>query len=174
MDTSIIQNEYVYTQKANCVDCYRCLKSCPVKAIKVKKGQAYILGERCIDCNICAQNCAQKAISYKNDKSKFYDLLKTGRKMVVSVAPSYASICADWERARFPSALRKLGFSFASGASVGANIVVVEMMKIIKANPDKSFITSICPSVVNYVEMYHSDLIDKLIPIVSPYIAHAK
>ena len=47
-------------------------------------------------------------------------------------------------------------------------------MTIVKANPDKSYITSICPSVVNYVEKYHAKLIDNLVPIVSPYIAHAK
>ena len=174
MDESIKQNEYVFTKKAHCIDCYRCLKSCPVKAIKVKQGQAYIMKDRCIDCNICKMNCAQNAISYISHKEKFYEYLESGRKMVVSVAPSYSSICADWERARFPSALRQLGFSFASGASVGASVVANQMSKIIKDNPDKSYITSTCPTVINYIEKYRPDLIENIIPVVSPYIAHAK
>jgi iron only hydrogenase large subunit-like protein/uncharacterized Fe-S cluster-containing protein len=174
MDGNIKQNEYVFTKEAHCIDCYRCLKSCPVKAIKVKQGQAYIMKDRCIDCNICQMNCAQDAISYINHKKQFYDLLKSGRKMIASIAPSYSSICADWERARFPSALRQLGFNFASGASVGASVVVKEMLNIVKSNPNKSYITSTCPTVVNYIEKYRPDLIENLVPVVSPYIAHAK
>jgi iron only hydrogenase large subunit-like protein/uncharacterized Fe-S cluster-containing protein len=178
MDNSIIQSEYVFTQKAACQDCYRCLKSCPVKAIKVKNGQAYIIEERCIHCNICIQNCAQNAISFKNDKDKFYELLdlskKLNKKIVVSVAPSYSSINEKWERDRFPSALRRIGFDFVSGASVAANVVAQKSMEIIKNNPNKSYISSLCPTVINYVEKYRPDLIDYLLPVASPYLIHAK
>lgn len=176
MDNSIIQSEYVFTKKANCQDCYRCLKACPVKAIKIKDGQAYIIEERCIHCNICVLNCAQNAISFKNDKDKFYELLKSKgqKKFVITVAPSYSSICAEWERARFPSALRRIGFDFIAGTSVAANVVAQKAMEIVNNNPDKSYISSLCPTVVNYVEKYHPDLIDCLLPIASPYIVHAK
>ncbi|MCL2039043.1 MAG: hypothetical protein FWG85_01275 [Bacteroidetes bacterium] len=174
MDEDIKQNDYVFTKKAHCIDCYRCLKSCPVKAIKVKHGQAYIMKDRCIDCNICKMNCAQNAISYISNKEKFYEYLQSKKRLVASVAPSYSSICADWERARFPSALRQLGFNFASGSSVGASVVANQMAKIVKDNPNKSYITSACPTVVNYIEKYRPDLIENIIPVVSPYIAHAK
>ena len=33
------------------------------------------------------------------------------------------------------------------------------------------YITSDCPSIVNYVRFYHPDLVDKLAPIVSPMVA---
>jgi len=176
MDNSIIQSEYVFTKEANCQDCYRCLKVCPVKAIKVKDGQAYIIEERCIHCNICVLNCAQNAISFKDDKDKFYELLKLKgqRKFVVSVAPAYSSICAEWERARFPSAMRRIGFDFVVGTSVAANVVAQKSMEIVNNNPDKSYISSICPTVINYIEKYRPDLIDNLLPIASPYIVHAK
>ena len=174
MDNSITQCEYVSTKQAKCRDCYRCLKSCPVKAIKIKNGQAYIIEERCINCNICAQNCAQNAIFYKNEKDKFYEIINSGRKTVISVAPAYSSICAKWERERFPSALRRLGFDFVTGASVAANIVAQQTMKIVNDNPDKSYITSLCPTVINYIERYCPDLIDNLIPIASPYLVHAR
>jgi len=174
MDNSIKQCEYVQTKEAKCQDCYRCLKACPVKAIKIKDGQAYIIEERCINCNICAQNCAQNAIFYKNDKEKFYELMKTNRKKIVSVAPSYASICAKWERTRLPTALRRLGFSAVYGASMAAKIVAQKTMEIKNANPNKSYITSLCPTVINYVEKYLPDLIDSLIPVASPYLIHAR
>jgi iron only hydrogenase large subunit-like protein len=174
MIDSIKQCEYVFTKSANCQDCYRCLKACPVKAIKIKNGQAYIIDERCINCNICAQNCAQNAIYYKNDTEIFYELLKSNRKKIASVAPSYASICALWERMRFPSALRRLGFDVVYGTSMAANIVAKRTLEIVNNNPNKSHITSLCPAVINYIEKYCPDLIDKLIPVASPYLVHAR
>ena len=77
MNESLIQSELVFTKDAKCRDCYRCLKACPVKAIKIENGQACILQNRCIDCNICIQNCAQDAISFKSDKAKFEALFLT-------------------------------------------------------------------------------------------------
>ena len=174
MDSSLLQSELVFTREAHCRDCYRCLKSCPVKAIKIENGQAYILEERCIDCNICIQNCAQGAISFKSDKNKVYELLASGKKVVLSVAASYSSICADWERNRFPSALRRLGFSFVSETSVAANIVALKTLEYVAEHQDRSHISSVCPTVVNYVEKYRPDLIKNLIPIASPYIVHAR
>ncbi|MDR0927290.1 MAG: PAS domain-containing protein [Ignavibacteria bacterium] len=174
MDTSIIQSDYIYTKPAKCRDCYSCLKSCPVKAIKIKDGQAYIIDERCIHCNICAQNCAQKAIVYKNDKDKFYALQRSGKKLAISIAPSFSSICARWEIERFPSALRRLGASFVSTTSLAAYKVAKDTMQIVKDNPNKSYVASLCPTVINYIEKYRPELIDYLMPIANPYIVHSR
>ncbi len=174
MDTKQEQSELVFTKPAKCKDCYRCLKSCPVKAIKIKDGQAYIIEERCIHCNICIMNCAQDAISFMTNKSQVYQLLNSGRKVVISVAPSYSAICASWERERFPSALRRMGFSFVAETAVAANIVAQKTMEIVAQNPHKTHISSICPTVVNYIEKYRPELTGNLIPIASPYIVHAR
>lgn len=174
MNESLIQSELVFTKDAKCRDCYRCLKACPVKAIKIENGQAYILQNRCIDCNICIQNCAQDAISFKSDKAKLYELLSSGKKIAVTVDASYSSICADWERERFPSALRRLGFSFVSETSVAANVVAKKTIEYWLSHPEKSHISAICPTVVNYVEKYKPEAIDNLIPVASPYIVHGR
>ncbi len=39
--------------KADCKNCYKCLRSCPVKAIKFENQQATIDEERCIECGHC-------------------------------------------------------------------------------------------------------------------------
>ena len=38
----------VYTNKAKCRDCNRCVRHCPVKAIKIENGQAQVIPEKCI------------------------------------------------------------------------------------------------------------------------------
>ena len=46
---------------AECRDCYKCLKECPVKAIKIENHQAKIIEERCILCGKCTLRCPQNA-----------------------------------------------------------------------------------------------------------------
>ena len=38
----------VYTNPARCRDCYKCLRVCPVKAIRLVDGQAQVDPDRCI------------------------------------------------------------------------------------------------------------------------------
>ena len=53
--------------KADCKNCYKCLRSCPVKAIKFENEQATIDEERCIECGHCLTICPQNAREIKSD-----------------------------------------------------------------------------------------------------------
>ncbi|MDD4529483.1 MAG: 4Fe-4S binding protein, partial [Bacteroidales bacterium] len=33
----------IYTEKNNCQDCYKCVKNCPVKAIKLEDNSASVI-----------------------------------------------------------------------------------------------------------------------------------
>ena len=38
----------VYTIEAECQDCYKCVRHCPVKAIRVRDGHAAVIPELCV------------------------------------------------------------------------------------------------------------------------------
>lgn len=57
----------VYTNLARCRDCYRCVRTCPVKAVRVQNGQAQVVGELCITCGSCVRACPQGAKSVRDD-----------------------------------------------------------------------------------------------------------
>ena len=38
-------------KEVNCKSCYKCIRSCPVKAISVKNDHAQVIEEGCIFCN---------------------------------------------------------------------------------------------------------------------------
>ena len=53
--------EFIRLKKANCVNCYKCIRHCPVKAIRFSGGQAHIINNECILCGHCFVVCPQNA-----------------------------------------------------------------------------------------------------------------
>lgn len=53
-----------------CIGCQICIPECPVDAITLKNGKAFIDSEKCINCGICAQKCPVKAIEEENPFKK--------------------------------------------------------------------------------------------------------
>ncbi|MHB8997727.1 MAG: [Fe-Fe] hydrogenase large subunit C-terminal domain-containing protein [Armatimonadota bacterium] len=167
-------SQVVYTNKARCRDCYRCVRVCPVKAISMHKGQAFVEPERCLACGTCIRECPQGAKQFRSDIECAVRLLSSGQPVAVSLAPSFAATYSDWERKRLPSALRKLGFSYVAETAIGAFQVSERTAEYVREHPEDAHICTACPAVVSFVEKYEAELVSALTPIVSPMIAHAK
>ncbi len=167
--------QVVFTNKARCRDCYRCVRVCPVKAIRMKEGQAFVVDTLCISCGTCIRECPQGAKTFRQDLEKARQIMdeKSGA-VAVSVAPAFAAVFSEWERLRLPSALRKLGFSFVAETAVGAFEVARRSAELAAELRAESRIMTACPAVVRYVEMYRPELVDRLLPVVSPMIAHGR
>ncbi|MEN6644973.1 MAG: [Fe-Fe] hydrogenase large subunit C-terminal domain-containing protein [Armatimonadia bacterium] len=167
-------SQVVFTNKARCRDCYRCVRVCPVKAISMHKGQAFVEENRCLACGTCIRECPQGAKQFRNDIERAVRLISSGKPVAVSLAPSFAAAYSDWERKRLPSALRKLGFSYVAETAIGAYQVAVATAQFVSEHVGKPHVCTACPAVVSYVERYRPELVDTLVPIVSPMIAHAR
>jgi iron only hydrogenase large subunit-like protein/uncharacterized Fe-S cluster-containing protein len=166
--------QVVFTNKARCRDCYRCVRVCPVKAIQMRDGQAYVVDGRCLGCGTCVRECPQGAKSYRNDTERAERLFAPGVQVAASVAPSFAAAFPEFLRQRLPSALRQLGFSYVGETAIGAYHAAAQTAAVVAAQPDRRHICTACPAVVRYVERYRPALISALTPVVSPMIAHAK
>lgn len=158
---------------ANCKSCYKCLRSCPVKAIRFNNDQAEIIEDRCIACSHCLLICPQNArnvVSYLPDVKA---AVSSGKKVVASIAPSFAGYL-DFEPGKFATLLKMLGFSFIEETAVGAEVVSDFYMDYVKKNGKGIYITTACPSANYLAEKYYPSLAGYLIPAVSPMIAHGK
>jgi len=165
-----MQRQTIYTITANCQDCYRCVRECPVKAIRINGGQARVEDDLCIKCGTCVRECPQHAKTIRSDLEEAKSLLASGRIVAASIAPSFAAMFPSALSRRLPSALRQLGFKFVSETAEGAKYVTDQSF----ASPQKGSICTACPAVVNLIEKYHNEYLDTLIPVVSPMIAHGR
>ena len=165
-----MKQSIVYTITANCQDCYRCVRACPVKAIKVTSGQAQISSELCIMCGTCVRECPQGAKKIHSSLDSAKELVNSNRLTVVSLAPSFSAIFAGEFAHRLPSALRRLGFDYIHETAEGAKLITeLSFEKDVQGN-----ICTACPAIVNYVEKYKPEFANIFIPIVSPMIAHGR
>lgn len=165
----------IITNPARCHDCYRCVRSCEVKAIRVRDGQAQVVSDLCILCGTCVKICPQKAKKIKSAKRDVKKALHDGRKIIASVDPSAPAFFDMDSFARMEKALKGLGFHAVEETAVGAGIVSIAHSEYVgQARDHWPVIASTCPVVVNLIEQYNPDLIHHLATIVSPMIAHGR
>lgn len=161
-------------KKASCRHCYKCVRSCSVKAIRVKNGQAAIMEDHCILCGTCLEVCPQNAKTFVSDLDIVKKMLLSGEKVVVSLAPAYLGIIECDSPGQVIDALLRLGFSEVRETSEGAAYVTESYAKLLQDGSMKNIITTCCPSVNDLVEKYYPDIISDMAPVVSPMIAHGK
>lgn len=172
--SEIGSRQIVFTLTARCRDCYRCLRNCPVKAIRMQDGQAYVDEARCIACGTCIRECPQQAKTFRYDINIAQKLIESGAFVAATIAPSFASIFSGWQRMRLPSALRALGFRYVGQTSHGAYQVSAHAYKVIEKDGTRPYIATACPALVNYVEKYHQELVDNMLPLLSPMAVHGR
>lgn len=164
---------FVNFSKSNCKNCYACVRVCPVNAVEVKNEKAQIMKSRCIVCGECSKVCHQNTKLIKSEKKLVQSYFKDNEKVVVSIAPSFAAIYGANSN-KIPSALKKLGFEYIEETVVGVDPIIDQYHFYTNKSDDKNYITSFCPSVCNLIQKHYPDLIDNLIPVVSPHICHAR
>ncbi|MBN1907324.1 MAG: 4Fe-4S binding protein [Deltaproteobacteria bacterium] len=166
----------VYTEKAECQDCYRCLRNCPVKAIKIEQGVASVLEELCIHCGKCVAACPRGAKKVRNDIALAEKLFASGKSVIASIAPSFRSEFDHITDHDFIYALKQLGFSGVSETALGAEEVSGHVYRLLNESSEynEPMISTACPVVVNYIRKYYPSLTRLLSPVLSPMLSHSK
>ncbi len=144
-----------------------------MKAIKITEDQATIMPEYCVGCGECFAICPQNAKSVQTDIEYVQSLLRSGEKIVVSLAPSFPSFDTMDNPYKFLTALRKLGFNNIEETSIGAVNVSEEYLEDYYSEK-QHVITTSCPTVNFLIAKYYRDKLKYLSQTVSPMMAHNK
>ena len=159
-------------KKSNCKNCYKCIRHCPVKAIRFSANQAHIIGNECILCGQCFVVCPQNAKEIVDSTEKVRVLLQTGDPVVVSLAPSFIANYKGIGIASMRRALMKLGFAGVEETALGATIVKNEYERMLREESRDIVISSCCHSINLLIQKYFPAELEYLADVMSPMQAH--
>ena len=169
-DTSFLQ-----FKKVHCRNCYKCVRNCPVKAIRVINHQAQILEDQCILCEKCTLVCPQNAKEELNMIPRVHDFIQSGGQVIASLHPAYVAEFGTDSLPALTEALKKLGLSDAFDAAAGAYLVKTAYENLVEERAQETpTISSNCPVIVQLVQKRYPDLVPYLAPVLSVMQAHAR
>ena len=161
----------VYTLKNECNDCYKCIRECHIKSIRIQGGSASVINEKCIACGHCVTICPAGAKKVRNDIDMVKALFLTGKKVYVSLAPSWAGVY-NISKEKMIAVLKKLGFAGVSETALGAQEVSIQTAKMLNDAQRGLFISSACPVIDDYIRLYKPEFAKCITPVASPALTH--
>lgn len=163
----------VHLQEDKCKGCVNCIKRCPTEAIRVRDGKANILEARCIDCGECVRICPNQAKIVVADTM---ERLKEFKYNVALPAPAiYGQFREGTEPRQVLGALLAIGFDHVSDVAFGADLVAAKIREALEGSAEpRPLISSACPAVVRLVQVRFPNLIEHILPMISPMRAAAK
>ncbi len=164
----------IFTVDAECQDCFKCVRGCPVKAIKVEGGHASVIPELCIACGHCVEICPAHAKKVREDIGRVRQLLDQGKPVYVSLAPSWVSEFKGLPAEKMIAALKKLGFAGVSETALGAQVVSYQLAECMRNMHAGVVISSACPVMVDMVRKYIPEFTRTITTVLSPALTHAK
>jgi len=151
-----------------CMGCTTCIRHCPMEAIRVRDGKAFIITERCIDCGQCIRVCPHKAKKAVFDKLE-ENLLRFKYKVALPAPTLYGQFNNLDDIDFILTGLLRMGFDAIFEVSRAAEIISDYTRKLIAtgglATP---VISSACPVVVRLIRARFPHLCDHVLPVRAP------
>lgn len=154
-----------------CNGCDRCMKRCPTEAIRVRDGKARVNYIRCVGCGECVRVCPTHSKLEHYDPLQIINDAKYKDKYKIALpSPSLYGQFAHLTDVNYVlTGLKKMGFDDVFEVSVGAEISIKEIGKLIKSGKcRKPLISTACPAIKNLILMRHEDLVEHLSPVMQP------
>jgi iron only hydrogenase large subunit-like protein len=171
--TTDTYNHSIYFEPSSCSGDMDCLKICPVEAIRVRAGKAKMLEDKCIDCGECVKICKSGSIIPLTNT--FKDFSKFEYTIAIPSLALYTQFDRHIKPKTILSSLKKTGFNEVVDITRACISVIRTMGKYVKDYKGrKPMISSFCPTCVKIIQMRYPELIDNLIPIISPMELAAK
>lgn len=161
-------------KKSNCKNCYKCIRNCPVKAIRFSGDQAHIIADECILCGRCFVVCPQNAKEIVSEVEKVKVMIQSGEPVIASMAPSFIANYDGVGIDAMREGLQKLGFADVEETAIGATMVKTDYERLVHEKQKPVIISSACASVNLLIQKHYPELIKYLADTLSPMQAHCR
>lgn len=159
-------------KKSNCKNCYKCIRNCPVKAIRFSGDQAHIIADECILCGRCFVVCPQNAKEIVSEVEKVKVMIQSGEPVIASMAPSFIANYDGVGIEAMREGLQKLGFADVEETAIGATMVKTDYERLVHEKQKPVIISSACASVNLLIQKHYPEMIKYLADTLSPMQAH--
>jgi len=187
----------VVLEPSKCIKCGRCVEACQdmqnVWALSFLErgintrispaGDITLNQSPCVKCGQCAAHCPTGAIFEQDDTMKMWQILQDPELYcVVQIAPAVR--VAIGEGFGYPlgtnltkklyTVLRRLGFRAVFDTNFGADVTIMEeaaefIGRLLHSKGPLPLITTCCPSWVDYMEKFYTDMIVHFSSVKSPH-----
>lgn len=168
-----VLTEYLELKVTDCKHCYKCIRNCPVKAIRFSQNQATIMQEECVLCGRCFVSCPQNAKRIHSDLAKAKALIAGDGPVVASIAPSFVANYPGVSIENLRESLLRLGFSAAEETALGATLVKRHYDDLVDAGEQRVIVSTCCHTVNMLVQKHYPEVLPALAAVLSPMQAHA-
>ncbi len=166
--------EIMNLKDANCRNCYKCVRACPVKAISIIGEHAKIEDSRCVYCGKCYLVCPQNAKDLAGDLDRVKLMLAADEKVYASVSSESYAFFNGTTTKQLGTAFKKLGFIRVEETATGAIKVIEEYNRIMREHKMQNILSTVCPGSNFLVQKYFPNLVKWMCPVDTPLEAHAK
>lgn len=157
----------VHLLEDKCKGCVNCIRHCPTEAIRVREGKAHIIEAKCTDCGECVRNCPNQAKIVVADSLE--DLKKFKFNVAMPAPALYGQFPEGTKQRSVLNALLSIGFDYVVDVAFGADLVAARLRDILDFGGGiRPMISPACPAVVRLIQVRFPNLIDNLIPVISP------
>ncbi len=169
----------VQEDKTKCIGCTRCVRVCPVSAIRLRDGKVERYTQRCISCGQCIKVCPVGAIQSVYDD--FDQLLQDSRfkyrvALLSNVFIGQLPPKVDYKMAT--DALLRLGFDRVIDENMITGVMAPIFAKKLNQAKIRPLISSNCPAIVRLIRFKYPSLLPHILPletsveILSTYYRH--
>lgn len=146
----------------SCSKCYKCVKSCPVNAIKIKNDDVFESNELCIDCGNCFKIC-HKDVHIKSFIPSDIDTILKENKVIILLDSTFFMGKYTFKINQLEEALLSAGFSVVETAFDGLAVHDYLIDKTY-AETKEFYFNSNCIPFIKYLKKFSPALTDKLLP----------
>ena len=145
----------------------RCVRSCPTKALRLRKKKLVFYNDLCIDCGECVNVCPEHVFSIVSDSMEDFKSFKFHVALPSNIL--YVQFGIEVHPGVINRALKNIGFDEIADVAKVCDEMGFALSHHLKTHPEvRPLISSYCPAIVRLIQVIYPNLVKHIEPLDVP------